>query len=142
MTCCADDTTFLGYVCRSDYAPHIKEGSWVEAVSYTHLDVYKRQYRMHVMWISGRAHSVMEACRDIRAVLMQQLPQTEQMLSLIHILKSAGAFAGRLIGIFFLIYVLMAGGYLLALLRRLVPVKLIKMCIRDSMKGLCLRSSG
>lgn len=31
--------------------------------------------------------------------------------------KSAGAFAGRLIGIFFLIYVLMAGGYLLALLR-------------------------
>ena len=39
--------------------------------------------------------------------------------------KSAGAFAGRLIGIFFLIYVLMAGGYLLALLRRLVPVKLI-----------------
>ena len=38
--------------------------------------------------------------------------------------KSAGAFAGRLIGIFFLIYVLMAGGYLLALLRRLVPVKL------------------
>ena len=39
--------------------------------------------------------------------------------------KSAGAFAGRLIGIFFLIYVLMAGGYLLALLRRLVPAKLI-----------------
>ena len=39
--------------------------------------------------------------------------------------KSAGAFAGRLIGIFFLTYVLMAGGYLLALLRRLVPVKLI-----------------
>ena len=39
--------------------------------------------------------------------------------------KSAGVFAGRLIGIFFLIYVLMAGGYLLALLRRLVPVKLI-----------------
>ena len=34
--------------------------------------------------------------------------------------KSAGAFAGRMIGIFFLIYVLMAGGYLLALLRRLV----------------------
>ena len=25
MTCCADDTTFLGYVCRSDYAPHIKD---------------------------------------------------------------------------------------------------------------------
>ena len=33
MTCCADDTTFLGYVCRSDYAPHIKEGSWVEVTA-------------------------------------------------------------------------------------------------------------
>ena len=33
MTCCADDTTFLGYVCRSDYTPHIKEGSWVEVTA-------------------------------------------------------------------------------------------------------------
>ena len=33
MTCCADDTTFLGYICRSDYAPHIKEGSWVEVTA-------------------------------------------------------------------------------------------------------------
>ena len=33
MTCCADDTTFLGYVCRSDYASHIKEGSWVEVTA-------------------------------------------------------------------------------------------------------------
>ena len=33
LTCCADDTTFLGYICRSDYAPHIKEGSWVEVTA-------------------------------------------------------------------------------------------------------------
>ena len=33
MTCCADDTTFLGYVCRSDNASHIKEGSWVEVTA-------------------------------------------------------------------------------------------------------------
>lgn len=41
------------------------------------------------------------------------------------LVKSAGSFAGRLIGIFFLIYVLMAGGYLLSLLRRLVPESLL-----------------
>ena len=33
------------------------------------------------------------------------------------LVKSAGGFVGRLIGIFFLLYVLLAGGYLLALLR-------------------------
>lgn len=27
MTCCADDTTFLGYVCRSAYAPKLKAAS-------------------------------------------------------------------------------------------------------------------
>lgn len=41
------------------------------------------------------------------------------------LVKSAGSFVGRLIGIFFLIYVLMAGGYLLSLLRRLVPESLL-----------------
>ena len=30
MTCCADDTTFLGYVCKSAYTPKLKEGQWVE----------------------------------------------------------------------------------------------------------------
>ena len=30
MTCCADDTTFLGYVCKSAFAPKLKEGQWVE----------------------------------------------------------------------------------------------------------------
>ncbi len=33
MTCCADDTTFLGYVCKSDYAPKIREGAWVEVTA-------------------------------------------------------------------------------------------------------------
>lgn len=29
MTCCEDDTTFLGYVCKSAYAPKLKAGQWV-----------------------------------------------------------------------------------------------------------------
>lgn len=29
MTCCADDTTFLGYVCKSSYASKLKPGQWV-----------------------------------------------------------------------------------------------------------------
>ncbi|MDO4339828.1 MAG: GTP-binding protein [Eubacteriales bacterium] len=33
MTCCADDTTFLGYVCKSNYAPKIKEGQWVDVTA-------------------------------------------------------------------------------------------------------------
>lgn len=33
MTCCADDTTFLGYVCKSAYAPKLKEGQWVDVTA-------------------------------------------------------------------------------------------------------------
>jgi len=33
MTCCADDTTFLGYVCKSDDTPRIREGQWVEVTA-------------------------------------------------------------------------------------------------------------
>ena len=33
MTCCADDTTFLGYVCKSAYAPKLQEGQWVEVTA-------------------------------------------------------------------------------------------------------------
>lgn len=33
MTCCADDTTFLGYVCKSAYAPKLREGEWVEVTA-------------------------------------------------------------------------------------------------------------
>lgn len=44
MTCCADDTTFLGYVCKSSYAPKLKAGMWVKIrakVSYENLAMYK-----------------------------------------------------------------------------------------------------
>lgn len=30
MTCCDEDTTFLGYVCRSENGKELKEGQWVE----------------------------------------------------------------------------------------------------------------
>ncbi len=30
MTCCADDTTFIGFVCKSDNVPDLKEGGWVD----------------------------------------------------------------------------------------------------------------
>ena len=44
MTCCADDTTFLGYVCKSAYAPKIKEGSWVEVTAKAAYE-YRMEYR-------------------------------------------------------------------------------------------------
>ena len=33
MTCCADDTTFLGYICKSAFAPKIAEGQWVDVTA-------------------------------------------------------------------------------------------------------------
>lgn len=30
MTCCADDMTFLGYVCRSKHASSLKQGQWIQ----------------------------------------------------------------------------------------------------------------
>lgn len=33
MTCCADDTTFIGYICKSSYASKIKAGQWVEVTA-------------------------------------------------------------------------------------------------------------
>ena len=44
MSCCADDTSFLGYVCRSPYAPKLKPGDWVKVrakVSFKNLSVYR-----------------------------------------------------------------------------------------------------
>lgn len=44
MTCCADDTTFLGYVCRSAFAPKLKAGEWVKVrakVRYANVSVYQ-----------------------------------------------------------------------------------------------------
>ena len=40
---------------------------------------------MHVMWISGRVLWTADRFRDIRAVLMQQLLQTEQMVHLMQV---------------------------------------------------------
>ena len=33
MTCCADDTTFLGFVCKSSYTPKLKDGQWVDVTA-------------------------------------------------------------------------------------------------------------
>ena len=33
MTGCADDTTFLGFVCKSAFAPKLKEKEWVEVTA-------------------------------------------------------------------------------------------------------------
>ena len=44
MTCCADDTTFLGYICKSSYAPKLKAGQWVKVrakVGYEKLAMYR-----------------------------------------------------------------------------------------------------
>lgn len=44
MTCCADATSFLGYVCKSSYAPKLKAGQWVTIrakVSYENLSMYR-----------------------------------------------------------------------------------------------------
>ena len=43
MTCCADDTTFIGYVCRSPYAPKLKTGQWVKVTASVGYD-YVRAY--------------------------------------------------------------------------------------------------
>ena len=44
MTCCADDTSFLGYVCRTPKAPELKIGQWVTVrakVVFKHVSVYR-----------------------------------------------------------------------------------------------------
>ncbi|MBR2189119.1 MAG: GTPase [Eubacterium sp.] len=43
MTCCADDTTFIGYVCESRSTPKLKTGNWVEVtaeVDYGYSKIY------------------------------------------------------------------------------------------------------
>lgn len=44
MTCCADDTTFLGYVCKSAYAPKLNPGQWVEVTAKVALEK-RTEYR-------------------------------------------------------------------------------------------------
>ena len=41
MTCCADDTTFLGYVCKSAFAPKLTAGQWVDVTAKVAIE--KRQ---------------------------------------------------------------------------------------------------
>ncbi len=44
MTCCADDTTFLGYVCKSAYTPKLNPGQWVTVrakVGFKRVSVYR-----------------------------------------------------------------------------------------------------
>ena len=44
MTCCADDMSFLGYVCRSSYAPKLKPGDWVKIrakVGFANVSIYR-----------------------------------------------------------------------------------------------------
>ena len=44
MTCCADDATFLGYVCRSPYASKLKPGDWIKVrakVGFANVSVYR-----------------------------------------------------------------------------------------------------
>ncbi len=43
MTCCADDTQFIGYVCKNSNAKRLRMGSWVEVVATVkqeYMDVY------------------------------------------------------------------------------------------------------
>ncbi len=43
MTCCADDTQFIGYVCKNPNAKHLRMGSWVEVtatVKQEYMEVY------------------------------------------------------------------------------------------------------
>lgn len=44
MTCCADDTTFLGYICKSPYAPKLEVGQWVKVrakINFAHVSIYR-----------------------------------------------------------------------------------------------------
>jgi len=44
MTCCADDTTFIGYVCKSKEAPELTAGSWVSVtaeVGWEYAEAYR-----------------------------------------------------------------------------------------------------
>lgn len=55
MTCCADDTTFIGYVCHTKYADKIKNGQWIDLtamVKWEHSDYYEEEgpvlYAKHI----------------------------------------------------------------------------------------------
>ncbi len=46
MTCCADDTQMIGYLCRTPQAPALKHGQWVQVtakVAYEYAKLYRGQ---------------------------------------------------------------------------------------------------
>ena len=46
MTCCADDTTFIGYVCKYPEANKLKTGKWVKLVAevdYAYVESYHKE---------------------------------------------------------------------------------------------------
>ena len=43
MTCCADDTSFIGYICKSPYAKKMKLGDWVEVTATMKME-YQKDY--------------------------------------------------------------------------------------------------
>ena len=43
MTCCADDTSFIGYICKSPYAKKMKLGDWVEVTATMKME-YQKAY--------------------------------------------------------------------------------------------------
>lgn len=43
MTCCADDTTFIGFICMSKFSPKLKTGNWITVtaeVDYRFMEQY------------------------------------------------------------------------------------------------------
>ena len=44
MTCCADDTQFLGYICHSNAAPALKPGQWVNVTAKAKVE-NRREYQ-------------------------------------------------------------------------------------------------
>ena len=43
MTCCADDTQFIGYVCKNQESKKLRRGSWVEVtatIKQEYMEVY------------------------------------------------------------------------------------------------------
>jgi len=43
MTCCADDITFLGFLCKSNFASRLKNKQWVKVTAEVRLE-YKEEY--------------------------------------------------------------------------------------------------
>lgn len=43
MTCCADDTSFIGYICKAPYAKKMKLGDWVEVTATMKME-YQKAY--------------------------------------------------------------------------------------------------